>query len=132
MSWGAVAVAVVGGVASYANSRSAEGAAEDAHGRNLETVREQIKGDKELLEQERGYNLEDRKFFQDSVGAWGKFADPSLMPSTFGEGGVASTSPRVAPFQGQRPQQGGAPFSFQSRFPEYDFFKRPELPYGQG
>jgi hypothetical protein len=63
---------------------------------------------------------------------WGKFADPSLMPSTFGEGGTPTTSPRVAPFQGQRPQQGGAPFSFQSRFPEYDFFKRPELPYGQG
>lgn len=125
MTWGAVAVAVVGGVASYASSRSAKDDAEDAAKLDLEAR-------KELLQMQRDFDLEDRKFFQDSVGAWGKFADPSLMPSTFGEGGTPTTSPRVAPFQGQRPQQGGAPFSFQSRFPEYDFFKRPELPYGQG
>lgn len=125
MSWVAVGVAVVGGVASYASSRSAKDDAEDAAKLDLEAR-------KELLQMQRDFDLEDRKFFQDSVGAWGKFADPSLMPSTFGEGGTPTMSPRVAPFQGQRPQQGGAPFSFQSRFPEYDFFKRPELPYGQG
>ncbi len=115
---------MVGGVASYASSRSAKGDAEDAAKLDLEAR-------KELLQMERDFALEDRKFFQDSVGAWGKYADPSLMPATFGENATPSTSPRVAPFQ--RPQGGGgAPFTFASKFPEYDFYKRPELPYGQG
>lgn len=122
MSWVAIGAAVVGGVASYSQSRGDKEDREDMSKMDLEAR-------KELLQMERDFDLEDRKFFQDSVGAWGKFADPSLMPSTFGEGGTPSTSPRVAPFQGQR---GTAPPSFASRFPEYDFFKRPELPYGQG
>ena len=76
----------------------------------------------------RDFDLEDRKYNQESVGAWAKFADPSLMPATYGEGATPSQYNRTPAFQGARPGFGGAApssMSFQNRNPEYDFFKRP-------
>jgi hypothetical protein len=121
LSWVAVGVAVVGGVASYASSRSASKGAKDAAKRDIEA-------EKELLQMKRDFDLEDRKYRQDAVGAWGKFADPSLMPATYGENATPSQYNRTPAFQGARPGFGGAApssMSFQNRNPEYDFFKRP-------
>lgn len=121
MPWGLAVAAVVGGVASYASAQSAEDAAKDS-------AEAELKAQKELLQMKRDFQLEDRKYNQDAVGAWSKFADPSLMPATYGEGATPSQSSRIAPFQGARPGFGGAApesMSFKSRYPEYDFFKRP-------
>lgn len=121
MPWGVVAAAVIGGVASYASAQSAEEAAKD----NAEA---ELKAQKELLQLKRDFELEDRKYRQDAVGNWAKFADPSLAPATYGEGATPSQYNRTPAFQGARPGFGGAApssMSFQSRNPEYDFFKRP-------
>lgn len=100
MSWVAVGVAVVGGVASYASSRSASKGAKDAAKRDIEA-------EKELLQMKRDF-------------------DPSLAPATYGENATPSQYNRTPAFQGARPGFGGAaPMSFQNRNPEYDFFKRP-------
>lgn len=83
MAWVAVGVAVVGGVASYASAQSAQGASEDAQKAELEAQ-------KELQANKRKYELEDRKYRQDAVGAWGKYLDPKLI-------GGAGSSSTVAP-----------------------------------
>jgi type II secretory pathway pseudopilin PulG len=122
MPWGVVAAAVIGGVASYASAQSAEDAAQDSAEAELEAQ-------KELLQMKRDFELEDRKYRQDAVGNWSKFADPKLAPATYGENATPSQYNRTPAFQGARPGFGGAApssmSSFKNRNPEYDFFKRP-------
>lgn len=145
MSWIAVGVAVVGGVASYASAQSAEGASEDAQ-------QAELAAQKELQANKRKYELEDRKYRQDAVGGWGKFLDPKLAPQGGAEtlpakaGDTADHSAvddplnpayarnpvaagtnalpinHPAAFQGLRPQNGMAPQSlwFARQYPDYD------------
>jgi len=113
MSWIAVGVAVVGGVASYASAQSAE----DQSEANLEA---QIKAQKELAEQKRGYELEDRKYRQGAVGNWSKFLDPSLAPSTYAtaeDGTVTKTEGAQHVGNYQRPVNGVIPSKFQFNWP---------------
>src|SRR6478609_2563113 len=144
MSWVAVGVAVVGGVASYASAQSAEGASEDAQ-------RAELEAQKELQANKRKYELEDRKYRQDAVGAWGKFLDPKLIggsnPSLAKDAAASgdhssvddpqnpayARNPVAAPanalpinhpaaFAGLRPVGGMAPKSlwFARQYPDYD------------
>lgn len=154
MSWIAIGVAVVGGVASYASAQSAQGASEDAQ-------QAELAAQKELQANKRKYELEDRKYRQDSVGAWGKYLDPALAgpqggvaPAKAGDASATSDHSAVddplnpayarnpvaagqnalpinhpAAFAGLRPVNGMAPQSlwFARQFPDYD----PNNPTGQ-
>lgn len=81
MPWGA-AIAVVGG---YLASEAQAGAQEDAQ-------KSEIEAQKELQANKRKYELEDRKYRQDAVGAWGKYLDPKLI----GGAGGSSVAPAKA------------------------------------
>lgn len=83
MPWGA-AIAVVGG---YLASEAQAGAQEDAQKSELEAQ-------KELQANKRKYELEDRKYRQDAVGAWGKYLDPKLI-------GQSGGSPAQAKSEGE-------------------------------
>jgi hypothetical protein len=141
--WGAVVVAGVAAVGTYAASRSASKNAKQAQ-------ENEIEAQKELARQKRQYQLEDRKYNQDAVGAWGKFLDPALAgPQAFSsesstagtvsseertEGAVDDPNDpmfqrnpvaqgvnalplnRAAPFAGARPGFGGAAPSSMSSF----------------
>lgn len=75
MPWGVAIAAVVGGVASYASAQEASDAASENSEREIEAQ-------KELQRLKRQYQLEDRKYNQDSVGAWSKYLDPALVGGT--------------------------------------------------
>lgn len=75
MPWGVAIGAAVSLVGSYASSKAQAGAAKDS-------AKAQAEAQKEITELQRQYQLEDRKYNQDAVGAWGKYLDPALIGST--------------------------------------------------
>lgn len=134
MTWVAVGVAAVGAVGAYASASSAADSQQ-------ESMEAQLKAEKELAQQKRDWELEDRKYRQAAVGNWAKYADPKLMPQSFGSQGTAgsgdvqpvqqtaSAPQHPASFAGLRPVNGQAPQSlwFPRQFPSYD----PNNPTGQ-
>lgn len=82
MPWGVAIGAAVSVVGGYLSSEAQAGAQEDAQKAELEAQ-------KELQANKRKYELEDRKYRQDAVGAWGKYLDPKLI-------GSSSSSPALA------------------------------------
>lgn len=89
MSWVAIGVGVIGGVASYAGSKAQSSA-------NKENLEAETKAQMQLAEQKRQWQLLDRKYNQDAVGNWAKFLDPRLVggnsvaPATTGSGNAPS------------------------------------------
>ena len=73
--WGVAIAGVVAAGASYASAKSAQGAAKGA-------AKAEIEAEKEKLRMQRQYQLEDRKYNQDAVGAWSKYLDPALVGGT--------------------------------------------------
>lgn len=69
--FGIIAGAVISGAASYLSNKSSQKSAKNS-------VQNEIKAQKELLEQQRQYDLADRKYRQDAAGAWSKFANPDM------------------------------------------------------
>lgn len=67
-------------VGSYASSKAQSSAQKKAAETDAAAQRE-------LTELKRQYQLEDRKYNQDAVGAWGKYLDPALIGSDSADGG---------------------------------------------
>lgn len=83
MSWGIVAGAAISVVGGYLASESASDSAEGSQ-------KAELKAQKELQANKRKYELEDRKYRQDSVGNWSKYLDPKLIGTA---GAAAPTTP---------------------------------------
>lgn len=79
MPWGVVAGAVISGVAGAASSKAQSKSAKDA-------AKYEAEAKKEIERMKRQWQLEDRKYNQDAVGAWGKYLDPSLVGPGVGQG----------------------------------------------
>jgi len=65
---------IIGAVVSYASAKSKEKSQKNS-------VKDDFENQKKLLEQQRNYELEDRKYRQDAANAWTKFANPSMIPN---------------------------------------------------
>lgn len=74
--FGIIAGAVISGAASYLSNKSSSNSAK-------KQAQNEIKAQKELAEQKRKYDLEVRKYRQDSAGAWAKFANPAYANKPF-------------------------------------------------
>lgn len=86
MPWGAAVAAVGAYAASQAQSKgSSKAAKQDAEAR------------KEIERMKRQWQLEDRKYNQDAVGAWSKFLDPSLVGPTVGQGPTSTADSTATP-----------------------------------
>lgn len=85
MSWVAVGVGVAGAVTSYASSKAGSKSAK-------EDARIKAEAEKEMLRMKRQWQLEDRKYNQDAVGAWAKYLDPALVGPDVGQGSTADNA----------------------------------------
>ena len=70
--WGAAIAAVGSWLASKSQKKSQKNQMED-----------QAKLQREMLEMQRKWQLEDRAYRQGAAGAWSKFANPAFMPQTY-------------------------------------------------
>jgi len=104
MAWGMIIGAVISGVASHAASKSASGSAKKQQ-------KEEFENQKKLLELQRQYQLEDRKYNQDAVGSWAKFFKPQDGAAPSGMTHPVQNRQAMAPPQFQEYQpQGNGPF----------------------
>lgn len=126
MPWGIAIGAAVSGLAGYASSQAQESDSKEAR-------EEELKAQKELLEEKRKFDLEDRAYRQGAVGNWAKYAagykggvapakdasntpaDPNADPNAAPGGAQPVTGPDI-PWQ-QHPQFAGARPGFGDRAP---------------
>lgn len=80
MPWGAAVAAVAG----YATSKSQSKSSKDS-------AKYQAEAMKEIERMKRQWQLEDRKYNQDAVGAWAKYLDPAIAGPGVGQGTTAGS-----------------------------------------